>query len=56
MGSNVCVRVAKWLVLAKSDHKVKGLNAAEGKTQLMTVQCFIVQNLALLLFHHHSMT
>ena len=48
--TNRSIRVAKWLALLTSDHKVQGLTPAEGRIQLMTVEHIIVQNLSLSFF------
>ena len=50
------VRVAAWLAPLTSDHEVPGSNPAGGRIQLMTVRCFIAQNLSLSLFHRLHMT
>ena len=39
--------MAEQLVLLTSDKEVMGLNAATGRAHIMTLWCFIVQNLSL---------
>ena len=41
--------VAEWLALPAWAHKVPGSNAAGGRSQLMTEQCFISQSFVIIL-------
>ena len=45
------IRMFEWLALPTLEHKVPGLNPAESRIQLLTVQHFVAQSLSLSPFH-----